>query len=492
MSLALGIDVGTTATKAVVVDAEGNVVASGSRASRLISAHAGWAEMDPAAWWENVCELCTELPVAEVAAVGVSGMVPCVIPLDEHRRPLRLSIQQNDARAGAEVEELAASLDPEELLARTGSALTQQSVMPTAVWLARHEPQAWEKTDTLVGSYDFITMLLTDALGVELNWALESGLFDFRAGEWAADLCALAGLDPAAMPPVHEPTDVVGEVTVAASRSTGLAVGTPVVAGSADHVAAALAAGIVEAGQVLVKLGGAGDILLVSDDAIVDRRLYLDAHLIPGHWLPNGCMAASGSFVAWFARELAGGASLADLDREASNSPAGANGITALPYLLGEKTPIHDPAARGVFYGLHLGHLRGDLFRAVLESIAYGFRDHFEVFAELGCAVSTVRLGDGGAASAVFAGIVADVIGRPVEPLRSRSGSAVGVAFVAALAVGLVEDWSAIDRFVTLGPTIEPDSGTAAVYDEGFERYRALYAVLAPLMHADARSGSGR
>lgn len=486
MTQALGIDVGTTATKAVVVDLDGTVVAEGVRASELISLHAGWSEEHTDQWWGNIRELCHELPTDDVGAVGVSGMVPCVIPLDGSRRPLRHAILQNDARADAEVRELALTLHDAELLARTGSPLTHQSVAPTALWLARNEPDVWERTVAIVGSYDYIATRLTGVVAVERNWALESGLYDLRTEQWADDVCTAAGLDVAAMPAVHRSTDVVGEVTAEAASDTGLLAGTPVVAGSADHVAAALAAGVLEPGQALVKLGGAGDVLLASDAAIVDERLYLDYHLVPGRWLPNGCMAASGSFVKWFARELACERPLADLDRQAQAVPAGANGIVALPYMLGEKTPIHDPLARGVFWGLHLGHTRADLYRAVLESVAYGFRHHFEVFAEIGCEVATVRVGDGGAGSALFTAIVASVLGRPLEPVRSRSGSALGVAFTAAIGAGLIDDWSAIERFVTLGPTVEPDPATSGAYDEGYALYRDLYRAVAPLSHARA------
>ena len=262
--------------------------------------------------------------------------------------------------------------------------------------------------------------------------------------------------------------------------------GTPVVAGSADHVAAALAAGVLEPGQALVKLGGAGDVLLATELPVTDRRLYLDYHLLPGRWLPNGCMAASGSFLKWFARELAGGTALGALDREAEAVPAGARGVMALPYMLGEKTPIHDPLARGVFAGLHLGHTRADLYRAAIESIAYGFRQHFDVFEELGCEVASVRVADGGASSQLFTSVISDVLGRPLEPLLSRSSAALGVAFTAAIGTGLLAEWSAVREFARIGPEIEPDPDTRAVYEEGYSLYRELYDSLAPLLHRSA------
>ncbi len=487
MSHALGIDLGTTATKAVVVDAGGSVVAEAERPSELISLHPGWAEESTSRWWSNVCELCHELPTAQVRAIGVSGMVPAVIPLDGDRRPLRAAILQNDARADGEIADLAGALDGLDLLERTGSPLTQQSVAPTARWLARYEPDLWARTTAIVGSYDFLAARLTGVVGVERNWALESGLFDLRTGEWAADLCAAAGLEVAAMPPVRKATDVVGAVDGPAAEQTTLPEGTPVVAGSADHVAAALAAGVVDAGQALVKLGGAGDVLLATEQPVTDRRLYLDYHLVPGRWLPNGCMAASGSFLKWFARELAGGTALSELDRDAVAVPAGARGIVALPYMLGEKTPVHDPLARGAFVGLHLGHTQADLYRAAIESIAYGFRHHFEVFDELGCEIATVRVGDGGAASSLFTSVISDVLGRPLEPLLSRSSSALGVALTAAIGTGLLAEWSSVRSFVRIGPQIEPDPRTRAAYEEGYSLYRELYQSLAPLLRRSAR-----
>lgn len=487
MSFALGIDIGTTATKGVVIDDEGRIVAQAERPVELHSLRPGWAEEDPADWWRNACALGAELPLSEVSAVGVSGMVPCVILLDSEGRTLRASIQQNDARAGSEVGELRDRLDGAEVLERTGSQITQQSVAPTALWLQRNEPEAWRAAETMLGSYDYIAFRLTGARGVERNWALESGLFDLRTGGWAPDICTAAGIDDRLLPPVREPSEVVGSVTAEAAEDTTLPEGTPVVAGSADHVASAFAAGLVSEGDLLVKLGGAGDILLSTDSPLIDERLYLDFHLVPGKFLPNGCMAASGSVIRWFQSELAAGESLAALDAEAAAAGIGAGGIVALPYMLGEKTPIHDPRARGAFVGLHLGHRRGHLFRAVLESIAFGFRHHLDVFRERGFEPGRVRVTNGGARSALWKQIVADVVGRPLEAPET-AGSALGAAFAAGMGVGLFEAWSDIDRFVALAETVEPDAEAHARYDEIYPLYRELYPALKPILHRTSAS----
>jgi xylulokinase len=313
MSLLLGIDVGTTATKGLLLDSATGVVAEAERPARLYSPHPGWAEQDPGEWWANVCSLTRELASeARIAAVGVSGMVPCTVLLDERDQPLRYSIQQNDARAVQEIEVLRRRLGAARVLARTGSDITQQSLGPRLMWLAQHEPDVWRKARTIVGSYDYIVSRLTGERTVEQNWALETGLFDMETGTWANDILEAAGGTRALLPAIRRPEEVVGTVSTSAAAETGLGVGVPVVSGTADHIGSAFAAGILDEGDVLLKLGGAGDIMLALDEVVVDERLFLDFHLLPDRYLLNGCMATSGSLVRWFQRELAGGASLDD------------------------------------------------------------------------------------------------------------------------------------------------------------------------------------
>jgi len=328
-------------------------------------------------------------------------------------------------------------------------------------------------------SYDTIVRMLTDERSVEANWALESGLFDLETGSWAPDILDAVELDAELLPPIRRPEEVVGQVTVRAAAETGLRAGTPVVAGSADHVASAFAAGLVREGDLLVKLGGAGDILLTTARPVIDRRLYLDFHLSPGLYLPNGCMATSGSFIRWFQTQLAGGESLIRLDQEAAAAGPGAGGVIALPYMLGEKTPIHDPDARRAFIGMSLATERGHLFRAVLEGIAFGFRHHLDVFAELGQTPGRVRVTNGGARSQLWKQVTADVLGYPLETLRSHPGSALGAAFAAGIGVGAFEDWAEVERFVEIGETVEPQLHD--LYERPYRTYRALYPALKEL-----------
>ena len=480
----LGLDLGTTAVKAVVLDPQRGIGASGSLPNQPASPHPGWSEQDAGAWLANALALiprvCADAGIQPeaVAGVGVAGCVPCVILLDEDDEPLRPALLYNDARAHAEIEELSAELDPAEVLRRTGAGVTQQSVGPKLRWLQRHEPEAWARTARIAGSYDWLAGVLADAEFSERNWALESGLYDLGDDDYAPDLCAAAGIERGMLGPIRDPRQVIGGISADVARLTGLAEGIPVVAGLADHVSSAFAAGLAEHGDLLVKLGGSVDVLACSDRPLLDARLYLDAHPSPGLWLPNGCMASGGSGVRWFQRELAGGAALHVLDAEAAATPPGAAGIVMLPYLLGEKTPVNDPLARGAIVGLSLAHGRGHVFRALLESFAYGVRHHLEVLAEHGVRPTRARVTNGGASSALWKQIVADVTGLVLEPVVDHPGSALGAAYAAGMGTGAFAEWTEIARFVALAEPIVPRPATAEVYDVRYRAYRALYGAL--------------
>jgi xylulokinase len=484
----IGIDVGTTGTKAVLFDTTSGIVAQASRETTLYSPSPGFAEADTDQWYAGAVESIREVLSTSgisgdsVAAVAVSGMVPAVVAVDAEGKPLRRAILQNDARAHREVGELAAALDGVDLVAMTGSALTQQSVAPTTVWLRTHEPDVYDRTAHYVGSYDWVLTALGAEVHVEQNWALESGLFTID-GAVADAVIAAAGLDAATVGPVHRPGTRVGELSREAAEQTGLPAGTALIVGGADHVLSAFAAGVNKPGDALVKLGGAGDILVASDTRVVDERLYLDAHPVPGHWLPNGCMATSGSLIRWF-QALIGGDDLTVLDDEAAASKPAE--VLCLPYFLGEKSPIHDPDLRGVFAGMHLGHTRADLYRSVLEAIAFGFRHHVDVFTDIGIRPNRVMITNGGSKSTLWKQIHADVLGIELRPVRGHPGASLGAAVIAAIGVGALDDWSDAARFVSLDPPVVPDPARRAAYDDAYPMWRDLGTATAPISHAMA------
>ncbi len=478
----LGIDVGTTALKAVALDRERGIVAQVERPHALLSPHPGWAEEDPEHWWtttlEALRELLASIPARQVAAIGVSGMVPAMVLLDAVGQPLRPSIQQNDARSIAEVTELRAAVDAEEFFAITGGIPNQQNIDPRWRWLKRHEPGIVAAVAHLCGSYDFIVLRLTGQHSLEENWAAESGLYDVRQHRWHQPYLQHAGIDPAILPPVHQPTQIVGSISETVAMQCGLLTGTPVVAGSADHIAAALAAGLTQNGDVLLKFGGAGDLLYCADYPKPDRHFYFDYHDIPGLTILSGCMATSGSLVKWFAQELAGAESLALLDQQAEAVPPGASGIIVLPYFLGEKTPIFDPAARGVFAGVMLHHTRAHLYRAILEAVCYGFAHHITLLRDAQRPIRRVCSADGGSRSRLWMQIMADVLDQQVQVVAGEAASALGAAYVAAMGVGMFAHWHEITRFISQGSIYQPQSTHAKRYREGFSLYRDLYTRL--------------
>jgi xylulokinase len=495
MALTIGIDIGTTSTIGILIDTEGRTLALASRPTDLHSEHPGWAEEDPEQWWRNACAVTRELlqrsgrQGRDIAAVGVTGMLPAVVLLDGADRLLRRSIQQSDGRTGREVAELGAEVDPAAFVRRTGNGINQQLVAAKLRWLERHEPEVFRRIRTVFGSYDYLNWRLTGVKALEHNWALESGFLELATGALAPDLIALGHIEPSVLPPVRRSHEVIGAVTAEAATATGLHAGTPVVAGCADHVASAFVAGIRADGDLLLKFGGAGDILLATAMPKPDPRLFLDYHIVPGLFMPNGCMACSGAVLNWIVRELAGSAISdasgetphAALDRLAAAVPPAAEGLVLLPYFLGEKTPLHDPYARGTLVGLGLHHTLAHVWRAALEGIAFGFLHHVEVFEELGLSVRHVVASDGGAGSRVWMQIAADVLGFPVRLLQGHPGSCLGAAYLAGFAIGAVTDWDGIRRFVAPAGVVEPDPTHAAAYQEHYAIFRETYRRLRPI-----------
>nr|WP_319514915.1 FGGY family carbohydrate kinase [uncultured Cohaesibacter sp.] len=493
MTVAIGLDIGTTSTIATLMDETGKVIASHSRPSRLSSIEPGFAEADPAQWWQNsqavLKAVMAELPQdASLCGVCVTGMLPAVVLLDEKNEVLRPSIQQSDARCGQQVETMKESLDEADFLARTGQGLTQQLVAPKLRWLEAHEPDIHTAIRCMFGSYDYINFCLTGVKRVERNWALEAGFVDLKDHQIAADLVALGGLDKAVLPDLAAAHEVIGTVSQSAADLTGLPVGCPVFGGAADHIGSALATGLTKPGDVLLKFGGAGDVIAIAEQAMPDRRLFLDYHLIPGLYAPNGCMASSGSMLRWLAGILSDcpgeEADLAKLDAKAAQKPLGADGVRMLPYFLGEKTPIHDPKARGTLTGLSLGHDQGHIWRAALEAIACGFKHHLDVLEDMGTPARQLFASDGGSRSAIWMQIVADICAAPVKVLADAFGSSTGAAWVALVGAGIC-DWPDVAGAVAYGKIYEPSDADADTAKAVYADYHALYAQLRPFFGSE-------
>ncbi len=497
--LLIGMDIGTTSVKGTLIDTKGHILAESSRPHDLLSLRPGWAEEKAEIWWENTLAVLSELAKRQlefngrVKAIAASGMVPALVILDRDGRPLRNSIQQNDARTAAEIAYLKEELDEARFFEATGGSINQQTIPPRLLWLRRHEPEVLERAAVLMGSYDYIAYQLTGHYSLERNWALESGMYDARRETWLPWVLQAAGISASLLPPVLAPGTPLGPIKPELAAELGFDHDLTVAVGSGDHVASAFSAGVKDDGDVLLKFGGAGDILIGSNRLASDPRIFLDYHLIPGQYLLNGCMAASGSLVKWFARtffdeqiaayEQEGRNFYAELDRLAEPIAPGSEGIITLPYFIGEKTPIMDAKARGVFFGLSLHHRVEHLYRSVLEAVGYGFYHHIAVFREMGLNPGRYYMSNGGSRSKLWRQIVADVVGAPVEYITRHPGSSLGAAFVAGVAVGAFQDWSEIEAYITERELIRPDPEKHALYQKYFRIYRRLYVDLKADFH---------
>ncbi len=492
MSCVIGLDIGTTSTIGIILDVSSSrILASATRPVTLASPQQGWAEEDPSEWWANVCAIVPELlkqsglESTGIAAIGTTGMLPATVLLDKDGAVLRPSIQQSDGRTGQEVREIAAEVPEDQFVRRAGNGINQQLVASRTRWIEKHEPEVFARIATVFGSYDYVNWRLTGVRAVEQNWALEAGFIDLATNELADDLIALAHLRRDMLPEKASSAEVIGHVSPDAAAQSGLAEGTPVVGGAADHIASAYAAGVLASGDVLLKFGGAADIMIATDKARPDPRMFLDYHIIPGLFMPNGCMSTGGSALNWFIAQFAKAeAAEAEkrgisphqyLDELAAEVAPGADGVTFIPYLLGEKTPIHDPDARGTILGLSLNHDIRHLWRALLEGYAYAFRHHIEVFNEMGFPTTRFLASDGGSKSQLWMQICADVLQAPVQLLTGHPGSCLGAAWLAGMGTGATDDWGGVAKCVSYGAEVPPDPAQKAGYDAGYAVFRETY-----------------
>ena len=480
--LLLGIDIGTASSKAVLAGPDGVIVARAACDHAMSSPRPGLYEHDAEdVWWADVVALCRELlPKSDgkVAAVGVSGIGPCVVPCDADDRPLRPAILYGvDTRAEAEVEELTELLGADEILERGGSSLSSQALGPKLAWLRRNEPEVWALTRRWHMASSFTVARLTGTWILDHHSASQCDpLYDLDASDWNRDWADLVapGLP---LPPLAWAGEVVGHVQQAGAAETGLEPGTPVIAGTVDAWAEAVSVGVRGPGDLMLMYGSTMFLVLGVDEPARNPSIWTTRGIDRGSLTVAAGMATSGSLTAWL-RELFGGPPFADLVGEAAEVAPGSNGLLVLPYFAGERTPILDPNARGTVIGLTLGHGREHLYRAALEGIGFGVRHNLEVIAPK-TAPRAVAVG-GGTGGDLWPQIVSDITGVPQEIPRETIGACYGDALLAAEGAGLVPvgtTWAVPQR------TLAPRPEHAALYNELYGLYRELYVATAPLSH---------
>jgi xylulokinase len=480
----LGIDIGTSSSKGVLVAADGRILARAGRRHDTSFPHPGWVEHDAeAVWWEDFRALVRELlPAAEgnvLAGLGVSGIGPVLLPADHMGSPLRPAILYGvDTRATAEIAELTAEFGAEEILRRAGSALSSQAVGPKIRWLAKHEPQVWRRTDMLLMCSSYLVHRLTGRYVLDHHSASQCDpLYDLHARDWSAEWAQkIAG--GVALPELSWPTDVVGYVGDRAAAETGLPAGLPVTAGTIDAWAEATSVGVRRPGDVMLMYGTTMFFVEVVTDPRPHPALWATCGAYPGTYTLAAGMATSGAVTEWLRALLKG--EFADLVEQASVVPAGSRGLLLLPYFAGERTPILDPDARGVLAGLTTGHGPAELYRAALEGTSYGVRHNLEAMADAGGDASRLVAVGGGTQGGLWTRIVSDVTGRDQEIPAETVGACLGDALLAAVATGVAVDpdgWNPIVR------TVRPDQANVGRYDRYYQHYRELYPATVRTAH---------
>ncbi|RVU20835.1 sugar kinase [Streptomyces antnestii] len=485
----LGVDIGTSSSKGVLVDASGTVVATAVHRHTVSRPKPGHVEMDPEVWWEEFCGITRELLAGDrqVDAVGVSGMGPCVALADAANRPLRPAILYGvDTRATAQIERLDAQLGREAVLDRCGSALSTQAVGPKVAWVAEHEPEVFATARRLFMPASFLAHRLTGAYVLDHHSASQSvPFYDARAQDWYRPWVE-AVWPHAQLPELRWPGDLAGAVTAEAAAVTGLAPGTPVITGTIDAWTEAVSVGATRPGDLMLMYGTTMFLVATVIGQLRVPELWSTVGAFPGTRSLAGGMATSGAVTEWL-RGLFGSPDHADLLAEAAASGVGARGLAMLPYFAGERTPIADPDARGVIAGLTVEHTRGDLYRAALEATAHGVRHNIGAMRKAGAAIERVVAVGGGTQGGLWTQIVSDVTGLPQDVPTVTVGASYGAARLAAQLIEKAD-------IAVWNPVREqrvPDPAAVGAYDRLHGLYRDLYPATRVTAHALARFQRG-
>ncbi|MEM2364780.1 MAG: FGGY-family carbohydrate kinase [Candidatus Bathyarchaeia archaeon] len=499
MSNLLGVDIGTSACKAVLVDPLGRILSSSRVSNEVSFPKPGWAEQDPERnWWiafKRAVRACLKgAEGRDIACVGISGLSTNLTPLDGRGRPLRKSILYMDTRAAAEIDHLKAELGDERFLEINGNPISHRMLAPKILWFKRHEPKLFERTERIApSSHCYVLNKLTGSFASDYYVADMTGLSDVRKGEWSDELCEAVGIDPAMLPELVEAGSVVGEVSGAAAKEVGLAKGTPVVAGSCDANVSALSAGVIEDGESMLSYGSVGAAYTCISRPIIHRGLYFGHHVRPGKWVSAIAMQTVGAIVEWF-RRLRGKreGDLRELEERAARIPPGSEGIIVLPYFMGERSPIMDPKAKGMIFGLNLYHTDAHVYRAILEAFGYGLLHHLEIYAELGVRIKGWVAVDGGAKSRLWRKIVTDATGITQRYDPRNPGAPLGDAFLAGIGCGAIGSWRAIKGWIRAGEVTRPSKSAHAEYLRLYRSYRNLYELTKEEMWRLSAAGPSR
>jgi xylulokinase len=498
MAVCLGIDVGTSGTKALAVAADGRILASASSSYPCAHPKPLWSEQDPEDWWKATVKVVravvkqAKLKPADVTAIGLSGQMHGSVFLDKAGKVIRPAILWNDQRTAAECDEIESRAGGRQKLIQmvANPALTGFTA-PKILWLRNHEPRNFARTVKVLLPKDEIRRRLTGEFATEVSDASGTLLLDVVNRRWSSSLLEKLDLDATLMPRCYESEEVTGTLRPEIAKQLGLTTACKVVGGAGDCAAGAVGNGIVKPGLLATSIGTSGVVFVHSDEPQFDPqgRLHTFCHAVRGKWHMMGVVLSAGGSLQWFQDALcsspakSGGRratiSFDELCKEAAATPAGAEGLQFLPYLAGERTPHLDPHARGALIGLTLAHGRGHVVRSIMEGVTFALRDSLAIIEQLGVPVKQVRAGGGGAKNPFWRQMQADVFGKAVNAMAADEGPAYGVALLAAVGAGHYKNITeACAATVKTAESNTPDAKSRKTYDRTFPVFQGLYQSL--------------
>lgn len=503
----LGIDVGTSACKIAVFDRNGTVLETATGEYEVYYPQTGWAEQDPDEWWRVICSTMkyifskSQIKPEEIAGIGIDGQSWSAIAVDKEGSVLTNTPIWMDTRADDICRELSEKVGEQRIFEVAGNSLQPSYSTAKIIWYQRNMPQVYENIYKVLQSNSYIAYRLTGQMTQDLSQGYGFHCFDMHTGTWDQAMCEALGIPAHILPDIHPCHEVIGAVTKTAAAQSGLAEGTPVVAGGLDAACGTLGAGVIHAGETQEQGGQAGGMSICIDSYKADPRLILSCHVVPGKWLLQGGTTGGGGAMRWLEKEFGafereegrrtGKSSLDLFNEEAGNVAPGSDGLIFLPYMAGERSPLWNPYAKGVYYGMDFGKTKGHFIRAVMEGVAMSLRHNLEVAAEAGASVDVLRAMGGSANSLLWTQIKSDVTGKPVIVPSSDTATTLGAAILAGVGVGIYEDFEEAVKLTVENKRYHvPNQADRNIYDRNYRKYLSLYEHLKDMMVQEGENES--
>ena len=497
--LLLGIDIGTSGCKVALFHKDGTVVGIENGAYNVYYPHPGWAEQNPEEWWQGVCSATkrllekTGVQPDSIAGIGIDGQSWSAIPIDKEGNVLTNTPIWMDTRAADICDRITKEDTDNNIFALAGNSLQPSYTTAKILWYQENMPEVYQKTAKILQSNSFIVYKMTGSITQDASQGYGLHCFDMQKGEWNEDMCQMLGIPSNLLPKIHPCHEVVGKVTKEAAIQSGLCEGTPVVAGGLDAACGTLGAGVIHSGETQEQGGQAGGMSICIDEYAADPRLIISQHVVPGSWLLQGGTTGGGGVMRWIEKELAdyersmvettGKSSFDQLNAIAEEVAPGSDGLVFLPYMSGERSPIWDPYAKGVYYGLDFRKTKGHLVRAAMEGVAYSLKHNPDIAEGAGAKVNELLAIGGAANSLLWTQIKADITGKSITVPSSDTATTLGAALLAGVGVGLYQDFEeAVTQTVKITRRQEPDMEKHIAYQENYETYLTLYTNLKDVM----------